>query len=125
MVQSRAATVDEFMQGVGPDRLPCIQRMRDLCRQTLTGWEERMSYGMPGYGPAGADPVVSFNNQKQHIALYAGKSAVEAFAADLAGPGVDCGKGCIRYRNPARIDFTVVEAILKDIRARGAKGPCA
>lgn len=118
MVQSTAPDVDSFMLEVGPERLPYIQRFRELCRETLTGWEERMEYGMPAYGPADHPVVgVAFNNQKQHIAFYAGATAVERFADQLAG--VDCGKGCIRYRNPKKIDFALVEAILKDIRARG------
>jgi uncharacterized protein YdhG (YjbR/CyaY superfamily) len=120
MVQSRAASVDDFMLEVGPDRLPYIQRFRELCRETLTGWEERMEYGMPAYGPAGEKDIgVAFNNQKQHIAFYAGATAVDRFADQLAG--VDCGKGCIRYRNPKKIDFELVEAILRDIRARGER----
>jgi uncharacterized protein YdhG (YjbR/CyaY superfamily) len=119
MVQSSAATVDDFMLEVGPDRLPYIQKMRELFLANLTGWEERMAYGMPAYGPAGQPAIgVAFNNQKQHIAFYAGQQAIETFKDALARPSVDCGKGCIRYKNPKNIDFAVVEAILKDIRAR-------
>lgn len=120
MVQSRAETVDAFMAEVGPDRLPAIARFRDLCREHLTGWPERMSYGMPGYGPADAPPVVCFNNQKGYIAFYAGATAVERFQDRLGG--ADCGKGCIRYRKPDRIDFEVVADILRDIRARREGG---
>ncbi|MBI1407458.1 MAG: DUF1801 domain-containing protein [Caulobacter sp.] len=119
MVQSRATTVDEFMLEVGPERLPFIQGMRDACLRTLVGWEERMAYGMPAYAPPGrSDISVAFNNQKQHVAFYAGQAAIEAFKADLAKPGIDCGKGCVRYRNPARMDFAVIEAMLRDIRGR-------
>lgn len=124
MVQSAAANVDDFMREVGADRMPYIQQLRDLCRTQLTGWEERMAWGMPGYGPAGADPVVSFNNQKRHIAFYAGRTAVDGFREALAAPGVSLGGGCIRYMNPRKIDFAVVEAILKDIHGRGPKGGC-
>ncbi|NBB16816.1 DUF1801 domain-containing protein [Caulobacter sp. SLTY] len=124
MVQSAAATVDDFMKEVGPDRLPYIEKMRALFLANLSGWEERMEYGMPAYGPPG-DPVVgvAFNNQKQHIAFYAGETAIQTFKDQLAVPSVDCGKGCIRYKNPKKIDFEVVEAILKDIRARNG-GAC-
>ncbi len=119
MVQSSAATVDEFMQEVGPDRLPYIQEMRDACLKALPGWEERMEYGMPAYGPAGDREVgVAFNNQKQHVAFYAGHTAIENFKAELAVPGISCGKGCVRYMNPKKMDFAVIEAMLKDVRAR-------
>ena len=115
MVQSKATSVDAFMAEVPEDRRPALERLRQLCREELVGWGEGMTYGMPGYGPPGA-PVVCFNNQKQYIAFYAGGTAVTRFAERLAD--VDCGKGCIRYRKPAAIDFDLVRDILKDVRAR-------
>ncbi|MDO9335210.1 MAG: DUF1801 domain-containing protein [Caulobacter sp.] len=119
MVQSSAATVDAFMQEVEPDRLPYIQGLRDACQKVLTGWEERMEYGMPAYGPPGERDIgVAFNNQLRHVAFYAGQTAIEKFQAELAVPGIDCGKGCVRYKNPKKIDFEVVEAMLRDIHAR-------
>ncbi|MDH4384764.1 MAG: DUF1801 domain-containing protein [Caulobacter sp.] len=116
MVQSKALTVDDYMDEVAPERLDAVRRLRSLCLEHLTGWSERMAWGMPGYGPVGADPTVAFSSQKQYISLYAGQTAVQAFAEQLRG--INCGKGCIRYSSPARIDFAVVEAILKEIRAR-------
>jgi uncharacterized protein YdhG (YjbR/CyaY superfamily) len=115
MVQSKATSVDAFMAEVGDDRRPALERLRQLCREVLASWDEGMSYGMPAYGPPGA-PVVAFNNQKQYVAFYAGATAVTRFADRLAG--VDCGKGCIRYRKPAAIDFDLVRDILEDVRAR-------
>lgn len=117
MAQSKAATVDEWMAGVAADRREALERLRALCRERLTGWEEMMRWGMPGYGPAGADPVVSFNSQKQHVALYVGETVVERFADRLEG--VDRGKGCVRYRRPAQIDWEAVGAMLDHVRERG------
>jgi uncharacterized protein YdhG (YjbR/CyaY superfamily) len=93
-----------------------FQQLRRLCRERLTGWTEGMRWGMPGC-PEGADPVVAFNSQKQHIAFYAGPTAVARFADRLAG--LDCGKGCIRYRRPEQMDFALIGDMLDDIRARG------
>lgn len=119
MVQSAAPTVDAFMLEVGPERLPYIQAMREACLKMLPGWEERMEYGMPAYGPFGDKVVgVAFNNQKQHVAFYAGETAIKAFEAELAVPGIDCGKGCVRYKNPKKMDFAVIEAMLKDVYDR-------
>lgn len=117
MVQSTAKTVDEWMAQLPPERRPALQQLRTLCREHLPGWEERMQWGMPGYGPAGADNAVSFNNQKQHLAFYAGSTAVDRFADRL--PGIDCGKGCVRYRRAEQIDFQLIADMLDDIRARG------
>lgn len=117
MVQSDATSVAEYLRTVDADRRPAVKRLRELCREHLRGWEERMQWGMPGYGPLGADSVVSFNCQARHIALYAGPTAVARFKDRLKG--VDTGKGCVRYRKPEAIDFGVVADMLKDIRARG------
>jgi uncharacterized protein YdhG (YjbR/CyaY superfamily) len=119
MVQSAAPTVDAFMLEVGPERLPYIQALREACLKTLPGWEERMEYGMPAYGPAGDKEVgVAFNNQKQHVAFYAGQTAIQKFQAELSVPGISCGKGCVRYMNPKKMDFSVIEAMLKDVYDR-------
>ncbi|WP_269716409.1 iron chaperone [Caulobacter sp. NIBR2454] len=117
MVQSKAPTVDAYMETVEPDRLAALQRLRALCRSVLDGYEEKMAWGMPGYSLNGQDPAVAFNSQKRHIAFYAGQTAVERFKDQLGG--IDCGKGCVRYSRPDRIDFAVVEAMLRDIKARG------
>lgn len=119
MVQSKAQTVDAWMAAVEPDRAGALAEVRRLCRERLTGWEERMQWGMPGYGPADADAVVSFNSQKQYIALYLGATAIDRFADRLAG--VDRGKGCLRYRRPDAIDLDVLALMLDEIRARGEK----
>ena len=119
MVQSTAATVDEYMTTLEPGRVAAMTRLRDLGREIFTGWVEAMAYGMPGFGPEGGPPVFSYNSQKQYISLYAGKAAVEQFRDRLGG--ASCGGGCIRYRNPGKIDFDVVADILRHVRAN--KGP--
>lgn len=117
MVQSKAATVDDWLDSLAASDRPSFERLREACRQELVGWEERMQWGMPGYGPPRCDNTVSFNAQKRHIAFYAGPIAVERFQDRLSG--IDCGKGCARDRNGGQIDFVVVRAMLGDIHARG------
>jgi uncharacterized protein YdhG (YjbR/CyaY superfamily) len=117
MVQSNAQTVDAYLTTIDPIRIDGLRRLRAMCLELLPGWQERMQWGMPGYGPPGSDAVVSFNSQKRHIAFYAGPTAVERFKDRLAG--MDCGKGCVRYRRADEMDFEVIAAMLKDIRKRG------
>lgn len=117
MVQSKATSVDDWLDGLAASDRPILEQLRTVCRQELVGWEERMQWGMPGYGPRGQDNAVSFNMQKRHIAFYAGPTAIERFREQLAG--IDCGKGCVRYRNAGQVDFAVLRAILRDIHARG------
>jgi uncharacterized protein YdhG (YjbR/CyaY superfamily) len=116
MVQSAAATVDQWMAEVEDARRPALERFRALCREVLVGREEKMAYGMPAY--ARGELMTAFNNQKGYIAFYAGQTAIQNHRAALAG--VDCGKGCIRYKKIDRIDFDVVRSILEDINSRDA-----
>jgi len=117
MVQSNAMTVADWFDRLAIASRPIFEQFHRACLQELGGWEERMQWGMPGYGPPGNDNVVSFNSQKRHIAFYPGPTAIERFRDQLAG--LDCGKGCVRYRNAGQIDFTIVQEMLRDIRQRG------
>ena len=123
-MQSKAKTVDEYLKEVAAnrltaDRLLALQHLRHLCRKHLRGFEEGIVYGMPGYSRAGVVEV-GFASQKNNIALYIlRKDVLDAHRAEFAPSTI--GKGCIRYCNPERIDFRVVQAML--IATRNANGP--
>ena len=112
MVQSVSTTVDEFMTEVQPERFEAVARLRALCIDQLFGWDERMQWGMPGYGPPDRDNLVSFNNQKGYIALYAGRAALDPHRATLKHASF--GGGCVRFPRPEKIDWPIVESIVKD-----------
>ena len=116
MVQSKATSVDDYIAEAPPERREALARVREIARRELPGCEERMMYGMPAYVLADGSGF-AFASQKQYIALYVA-SAVRARHAG-ALKGVDCGKSCIRFRKPADIDFTVVEALLRDTAVSG------
>jgi uncharacterized protein YdhG (YjbR/CyaY superfamily) len=122
MVQSSASTVDAWLAEVPPERLDAISRLRALCNETLAGWEERMQWGMPGYGPPGEDSRVSFNSQKNYISVYPGRDALDAHRGALKG--ASCGAGCVRFTKPEKIDFSVVEAMLRHAYASKRVGGC-
>ena len=72
-----------------------------------------MAYGNPAYSRNGVVEV-GFASQKHFIGLYLLKTDVmNAYRDMLKGKGVSLGKGCIRYSRPEKIDFKVVEMILK------------
>ena len=110
MVQSLASTVDAYFADLEPERVEAMRRLREECRKRLTGWEERMQWGMPGYGPEGADALISFNSQKGYISLYIGKPTIDAHKSLVKGASF--GKGCIRYPKPDCIDFNLLGTML-------------
>ena len=109
---SSANTVDQYLEEVPGERRQALTRFRALCRERLVGFTEDMRYGMPSYSRD--DTVeVAFASQKQNIALYVLRTNVldrhrDAFSKSAVG------KGCVRYRNPDKIDFARVGQMLDE-----------
>jgi uncharacterized protein YdhG (YjbR/CyaY superfamily) len=109
-MKSDVATVSEYLKEVPEERTDALIHIRKLCQEYLTDFEESMQYGMPSYSRHGTVEV-AFASQKNNISLYILRTDVlnqyrDQFAASAIG------KGCIRYRNPNKIDFTMVEEML-------------
>ena len=120
MVQSAALTVDDYIAEASPERAPYLAALRAAALANLPAHVEQMQYGMAAYVRADG-AMVAFANQKQHLSLY----GLGAAARDL-GPevlaGVDHGKGCIRFRNPAKMDMGLVETLMRHAAARPSDG---
>ena len=91
--------------------------MRDLCRAELTDFEESMEYGGTCYA-RGGEVEVGFASQKNFIGVYILRTDVmNAYKHLLIGKGVSFGKGAVCYSKPERIDFGVVEKMLRATQA--------
>jgi uncharacterized protein YdhG (YjbR/CyaY superfamily) len=112
-MQSTAKNVTDYLREVPDDRRSTIERLRKLCRKTLTGYEEVMEYGMPGYRKG--DRLISFASQRNYISIYGlRKVMTDADQEALAGAGD--GKGCLRFSKPEEIDFVIIERLLVAVR---------
>jgi uncharacterized protein YdhG (YjbR/CyaY superfamily) len=112
-MQSSAKTVTAYLKEAPAERRAALTKLRDLCRATLTDFEESMEYGGPCYSRNGVVEV-GFASQKHFIGLYILRTDVmNAHKHLLKVKGVSHGKGCIRYSKPERIDFNVVEQMLR------------
>ena len=110
-MQSAAKDVTAYLKEVPADRQETLARLRDLCRKYLRGFEETMEYGGPCYKRDGVVEV-GFASQKHFIALYILRTDVmEAHREQFKG--ISVGKGCIRYPKPEKVDFRVVEQLLR------------
>jgi uncharacterized protein YdhG (YjbR/CyaY superfamily) len=110
MVQSSAADVDAYMAEVAPKRQAALRRLREMCLTELTGFTESMQYGMPAYDHDGYGGF-AFASQKQYISLYVRTDIRDLHAEQLKNH--DMGKVCLRFRNPDKIDFDLVQSILR------------
>ena len=116
MVQSTAATVDDWFATVDPKRRPALEAVRASALKAFGAAAERMSYGMPAYARPDDDaPVFAFNSQKQYISLYVSPRVHPLHTEALQA--LDAGKSCIRFRRPEQIDLDLVDRMLADSAA--------
>jgi uncharacterized protein YdhG (YjbR/CyaY superfamily) len=112
-MQSKAKDVDSYLKEVPEDRLPALNKIRQLCLEELKGYDEAMKYGGPCY-EKNKIIEVGFASQKHFIGLYILKRDVmEKYKDLLKAKGISTGKGCIRYSKPDKINFEVVRKLLR------------
>jgi len=112
-MQSIAKTVTVYLKEVPAERREALLKLRKMCRDLLTSFEESMAYSGPSYSRNGVVEV-GFASQKHFIGLYILRTDVMNARKDqLNVKGVSFGKGAIRYSKPERIDFNVVESMLR------------
>ncbi|MBS1711828.1 MAG: DUF1801 domain-containing protein [Armatimonadetes bacterium] len=132
---SAAATVDDYLAEIPPDRRAAVQRLREAINSNLpAGFEEGMLYGMPSWFvpkslyPAGyhCDPklplyytaVASQNNSINFYANFAGDEELRTwFVEEFAKTGrkLDMGKSCIRFKKPEQIPFELIGQLIAQI----------
>ena len=112
-MQSSARDVTTYIKGAPAERQEALVKLRALCQKHLTGFIEGMAYGGPTYSRDG-EVEVGFASQKNFIGLYILRTDVmNAHKEQLKTKGVSPGKGVIRYSKPEKIDFNVVESMLR------------
>ena len=114
-MQSQAKDVTTNLKEVPAERKAALAQLRKLCLTSLKGFEESMQYGGPCYSRNGVVEV-GFASQKHFIGLYTLRVRTDVMKTHLELlkiKGVSVGKGCIRYSKPEKIDFEVVEKMLK------------
>jgi len=120
-MKSSATTVDNYLKEVPENRLEALTILRDLCQKHLPDYEENMAYSMPSYKSTG-DVEVAFASQKQHICVYFLIHEVMLNNKEKL-QGFNHGKGCIRFGNPKKIDFSLIEHLLKETYSSNTE-PC-
>lgn len=110
-MQSKAATIDKYITEAPQERQDALKKLRILFLQELKGYEEKMAYGGPCY--AKNDNIeAGFGSQKNFIGIYILKQkAFKKYIDEFK----NCthGKGVIRFSKPEKIDFTLLQKMLK------------
>ena len=129
-MQSKTATVEEYISGLPTDRQIAISALRKIILRNLPrGFKEEMSYGMIGYvvphsiypagyhcNPALPLPYAGLASQKNaisfyHMGIYSNPTLLKWFtgAYEKAGVGkLDMGKSCIRFKKLENIPLQLI-----------------
>lgn len=127
-MQSKAKTVQEYIDSLSAERKPVIVALRKAISRNLPkGFDEIISYGMIGYVvphklyPGGYHvtpelplPFIGLASQKNHIAVY--HMAMHGELLDwfqdewrvYSSKKLDMGKVCIRFRKPEDVPIDLI-----------------
>jgi hypothetical protein len=133
MVQSKATTVEAYLDELPPDRREVISQVRQVILENLpAGYAEAMNWGMISYEIPLKDYPNTYNRQPlEYAALAAQKNynAIYLMAVygdpqreDMlregfkkAGKKLDMGKSCVRFRKLEDIPLDVIGELIAGV----------
>lgn len=129
-MQSKATTVDQYLQELPKDRQAAMTELRRVILKNLPkGFKEVMVYGMMGYvvphskypngyhcDPSVPLPFMNIASQKNfiavyHMGIYADPKLLKWFTDEYSKHSktkLDMGKSCIRFKKPDQIPFKLI-----------------
>lgn len=139
-MQSKAATVEQYLASLPEDRRSAIAAVRKVFLQNLDkGFAEQMQYGMIGYcvphsifppgyhcDPKQPLPFAGLASQKGHMSmylmgLYMDDARRKTFESQWtkSGKKLDMGKACVRFKKLEDLAIDVLAATLKQMSLAG------
>jgi uncharacterized protein YdhG (YjbR/CyaY superfamily) len=115
----KAATVDEFLAAVPPDKRSALEDLRTVIRGAAPGATELINYGVPMFRLHGKN-LVSYAAARGHCSFYVQSPAVmEAHADALAG--FKTSKGTVNFTPDKPIPPDLVTSLVKARIAENAR----
>ena len=133
-MQSKAQTVENYMNDLPEERKSPMQRLRELFKANLPeGFVEQMSYGMIGYvvphsiypkgyhcSPELPLPFINVASQKNfiavyHMGIYSDENLLNWFVEEYpkhSKAKLDMGKSCIRFKKMDQIPYELLGELL-------------
>ena len=133
MARSSAATPEEYLAELSPERREAVSAVREVILDNLPeGYEEGMEYGMISYHvPLDRHPdtyngrplgVAALASQKNYMSLYllgvcydpeTERRFKERFAA--SGKKLDMGRGCLRFKKLDDLPLEVIAGAISSV----------
>ncbi len=129
-MQSKAATVDDYMKEIPAERQEAMTKLRKEIKKNIPkGFQECMNYGMIGYvvphskypsgyhcNPKDPLPFMNIASQKNnisvyHMGIYSDPTLLKWFEREYAKLEIgklDMGKSCIRFKNMEKIPYKLI-----------------
>ncbi len=139
-MQSKAASVDEYLQELPDDRRIAMEKLRKVVIDNIPkGFREEMSYGMIGYVvphetyPDGYHctpnlplPFFSMASQKNsiniyHMMVYSDQGLHDWFVQEYpkhSKSKLDMGKSCIRFKKLDDIPYDLIGELMKKVTVK-------
>jgi len=136
-MEIEAKSVKEYIEKLPEERKKAVEKLRDIAKKSLPKEiKEELSYGMIGYvvphkiypkgyhvNPEKPLPFMSIASQKNHISLYhmgiyMFSDVLEWFEEEYkkrVDTKLDMGKSCIRFKNPDKIPYDLLEELFRKI----------
>lgn len=100
---AKPETIDAYIAAQPEKVQPVLHNVRNAIRTAIPEAEERMSWSMPTFWKG--HNIIHFAANKNHLGLYAGTEATEAFAKKLTGYKVSKGSIQFPYAQPIPLDL--------------------
>lgn len=110
--------VDEYLAKLDDQQKLALTNICQIVRQTVPDSKEVITYGMPGFKYRGKY-LVSFGVFKDHMSLFPGSGAIEAYQDNLMN--YKCSKGTIQFTINNQLPNELIKLIIihrkKDIES--------
>ncbi len=121
-MQTKYATIDEYIAGYPGPVQAILQEVRQTIQSVAPMAEEAIAYGIPTFKLRGKN-LVHFGAYKSHIGFYPTPPALEAFAEELASYA--SGKGSAQFPIDTAMPLDLIREIVRfrltQIPEKGAK----
>lgn len=117
MAMKKYISVEEYILDFEPEIREKLEQLRETIKKAAPFAKESVSNGMPGYKQNGV--LVYFGAFKNHISLFPGQKAIEAFEGQLKG--FKTSKGTIQFPFNKEIPFYLVKEIVRFTREEKEK----
>ncbi len=121
MDNAKIETIDQYIATCGPDVQKKLTQLRQAIQAAAPMATEKISWRMPTFYWHGN--LIHFAAFKNHIGLYPGADAIEAFRAKFEQVHLKYSKGAVQFPKGQTIPLELVAEIVRFNLAENGRQP--